>query len=134
MNTCSTSSVGNNLEMVGKVHYCTENEVPAVHTNGVLKTFTKIKLLKLLPLGILINKDSMASILSLNDVSSIPGVHIIVDSSKEIYIIVDNGKIVKFKECCYGINYHAVGSYHYAESKNTVNNYTMVQTDKGKKS
>ena len=68
--------------MVRTLHYYTEDEILAVHTNGDLKTFAKITPLKLLPVDIHINEYSMANILLSKDVSFIPGVHITMDSSK----------------------------------------------------
>ena len=68
--------------MVQTLHYYTEYEILAVHTNGDLKTFAKIAPLKILPVDIHIKEYSMASILLSKDVSFIPGVHITMDSSK----------------------------------------------------
>ena len=45
------------------------------------------------------NPDSMANILLIKDVASVPGVHISMDSSKERSIIVKyNNQIIKFQE------------------------------------
>ena len=71
----------------------------------------------------------MKNILSLKDVTSIPGVQITMDSYKERAIVVEHGdKTIKFKALCDGIYYHDVGSDNSTISKNTVNDYTMVQT------
>ena len=133
LDTFSNYSVGYNLDIFGTIHNFTEDEILEVHTNGGLKAFTNIETLKLFPLDIHIIKYYMEKNLSLKDIESISGVHIKIDLPKEGAIIVERGeKIIKFKECRDGIYYHAVGSDNPNKSKNTVNNYTMVQTDKGK--
>ena len=92
LDTCSTYSVENNIYMVVTVCNCTRDEVLVVHTNGGFNTFTKIAPLNILPLDIHINEDSMADILSLKDVASIPGVHIMMYSSKERDINFEHGE------------------------------------------
>ena len=63
-----------------------------MHTNGGLKTFTKIAPLKLISLGVHIKEYSTAKFSSLKDVTSIPSVYIAMESSKERAIIVENGE------------------------------------------
>ena len=58
-----------------------------------------------------------------------------MESPLEITIIIEHGeKIIIFKECHNGLYYHVVGSDNSTKYNNTVNNYTIVQTIKGKKS
>ena len=54
-----------------------------------------------------LNPDSMANIIEIKNVDSIPGVHISMDSRKERVIIVEyQNQIIKFQECCDGLYYY----------------------------
>jgi hypothetical protein len=106
LDTCSTSNVSNNLEMVGDVRNCSADERLTVHTNGGTKIFGKIAPLKLLPLEVHFNRESMATILSLKSVADIPNVRISMDTQKERAISVFFGdKLFKFVECKDGLYY-----------------------------
>ena len=65
--------------MVRTLHYYTEDEILAVHTNVDLKTFANITPLKLLLVDIHINEYYMANIISRKYVVSTPYVHIKID-------------------------------------------------------
>ena len=98
LDTCSTSSVVNNLDMVVTVNNCTEYEILVENTNCGWKTLAKISHLKLLPLDIHINKYYIENILSLKDVASIPVINIKMYSYKERAIIVEHGdKLLNLK-------------------------------------
>ena len=57
-----------------------------------------------LPMEVNFNPDTMAKILAIMDVVSIPGVHISVDSRKEHAIILEyNNQIIKFQGCHDGL-------------------------------
>ena len=88
LDTCSTSNVSNNLDMVGDVRDCSTAERLTVHTNGGTKIFGKIAPLKLFPLDVHFNRESMATILSLKSVADIPDVRIFMDTLKERAISV----------------------------------------------
>ena len=83
-------SVGNNIDIIGKIHNCTEDEILLVFTNGGSNNLTKIVPLKNLPLDIQIYEYYMENILSLKGVAYISGVHITMYSNKERYIIADH--------------------------------------------
>ena len=50
-------------------------------TNGRNKTFKKKGVLKLLPIPVHFEEDSLATVLSLKDVANIKGVHVTMDTS-----------------------------------------------------
>ena len=54
------------------------------------------------------NQNSMATILSFNEVTDIPGVRINTDTNQECVVTVtpQNGKYVKLKECKSGIYFY----------------------------
>ena len=74
--------------MIGNIHDCTSDETFTVYKNGGSKNFIHITLFKFLPMEVHLNPYSMANILSIKDVYSIPGLHISMDSRKEHVIIV----------------------------------------------
>jgi hypothetical protein len=126
LDTCSTSSVCRNADLVSAIRPCKDSECLTVYTNGGSKSFDQIGMLKALPLPVHFNADSMANILAIKDVASIPGVRLTMDSSKERAIIVEYGdELLKFDECQDGL-------YFYDTNKNkpkpAVTNYSMLQT------
>ena len=126
LDTCSTCSVSNNRDFLGPISKCTPDNVLMVFTNGGSKTFDETALLKLLPMTIHHNPDSMATILSVKDVGNIPGVQITMDTLKEKAIIVKHdNNIFKFKECKDGL-------YYYDTAQDKVNydvtNYSFLET------
>ena len=98
-----------------------------VETNGGSKNFTQMAPFKFLPMEVHFNIESMANILLIKDVASIPGVHISVYSRKERAIIVEyNNQIIKFQE-------FRDEFYHYdAANKfiSRVNSYSFLRTVK----
>ena len=63
--------------------------------------------LKFLPMEVHFNPDSLANILSINNISSIPVVHIIMDLRKKRVIIVEyQNQMIKFLECRDGLYYY----------------------------
>ena len=88
LDPCSTSSVGCNADLIGPIRDCTKDEFLTVYTNGGQKSFRQVATLKLHPLDIYYNKNSMVNILSLKDVASIPGIIIIMNSTVERAILV----------------------------------------------
>ena len=107
LDTCSTASVGCNRALFVSLHPCPENDCLTVFTNGGQKTFDEIGDLKMLPLKMHFNEDSMANILCLKDVANIEGVQITMDSLKERAMLVHHkGQCYKFKECSEGLYYY----------------------------
>ena len=75
--------------MVGNIRDCTSYETFTVYTNGGSNTFTHIAPFKFLRMELHFNPDSMANIITIKDFYSIPGVHISMDSRKELAISVE---------------------------------------------
>ena len=68
-----------------------------VYANGGSKTFTQIATFEFLPMEVHFSLYSMANIIVIKDVASIPGVHISMDSRKEPAIIVEyENKMINF--------------------------------------
>jgi len=87
--------------MVEDIRSCGSDKELVIYMNGGSKTFDKVSPLKLFHLDIYFNTESMANILSLKDVVSIPGVRISMDSTVERAITVEHEvRTLKFKECC----------------------------------
>ena len=84
-----TSSVCNTEEMIGNIRNWTSDETLMMYTNGGSNTFTHIAPFKFLPVEVHFNLYSMAKIIVIKDVASIPGAHISMDSRKEPAIIVE---------------------------------------------
>ena len=138
LDTCSTNSVSNDTSMVTNIVNCDKKNVLTLATNGGHKTFLKQADLKLFPMKVHFNKNSMATILSFKQVADLPGVIITTDTSKERSMIVTlkDGTVFKFKECASGLYYFDTdkSSDEVAIVNNTRSNvteYTMLQTVKG---
>ena len=107
--------------MIGNIRDCTSDETLTVYTNGNFQV---------LPMVSHFNSGSMANILAIKDVASIPGVHINMDSRKERAIIVEyNNHIIKFQECCYGLYYYDTVNKFISH----INSYSFLSTAKDNK-
>ena len=71
-----------NTNNVEDIFACKKHERLTVSTNGGLISFDKKSTLKLLPMKVHFDKDSMATILSFKEVADIPGVRITTDTEK----------------------------------------------------
>ena len=69
LDTCATNSVSNNTALVKDIVSCKQRERLTVSTNGGLISFDKNSTLKLLPMKVHFNKNSMAAILSFKEVT-----------------------------------------------------------------
>ena len=79
LGTCATNSVSNNTAPVTDIVACKQHEILTVSTNGGLISFYKNSTLKLLPMKVHFNKDSIATIISFKEVADILGVKITTD-------------------------------------------------------
>ena len=117
-----------NTELVTDIKTCKTNDILTVTTQGGTKNFNEEVDLKLLPLKVHVKKKSLANILSLKDVSSIPGVRVTMYTFKEHAIPVDyKGKMLKFEECGAGLCFLDMDEL-LNHSKESVNYYNFVQT------
>jgi len=105
LDTCFTNSVSNNREMVGDIQKCDPHDTLTAHTNRRVKVFGKYATLRIMPIRTHFNKDSLAMILALKDIASIPGTKVTMDTSLEQAILVTmaDGTIFKFVECASGL-------------------------------
>ena len=69
LDTCSKDSIDSNAELVPDIQDCTHDNNLTVITNGGSQTFDKIASLKIFPLYIHLNYDSMANILASKEFS-----------------------------------------------------------------
>ena len=108
LDTCETNSVSNNTVLVTDIVVCKQHERIIVSTNGGLISFDKKSALKLLPMKVHFNKNSMANILSFKEVADILGVRITPDTKQERLVIVylGNGRTFRFKDCKSGIYFY----------------------------
>ena len=102
INKCSENS-----SLTKNVQNCNAEEKLLMLTNGGHLCFNQTGELLLLPLTFHINESSMANIIYFAKGSSISGVHIKMDTSKEKVINVHTkcGKIINFKSYAEGIFY-----------------------------
>ena len=108
LDTCAINSVSNNTSLVKDIVARKQHERLTVSTNGGLISFDKKSTLKLLPMKVHFNKNSMATILYFKKVADIPVVRITTDTEKKIAMTVSlgNGRTLKSKECESGLYFH----------------------------
>ena len=83
--------------MIVNISDCTSDETLTVYTNVDSKTLTYIAPFKFLPMELYFNTDSIAHIIVIKYVDSIPGVKIRMDSWKERATFVEyHHQIIKF--------------------------------------
>ena len=84
-----------------------DTEILTVTMNGGSKTFTFRKGLKIFPIHVHYNPESMATILSLKDVANITVATVFMDTEKDraIFVEINDGKIFKVFECVSGSYY-----------------------------
>jgi len=83
LDTCTTNSVSNNREMVRDIQKCNPHDTLTVHTNGGVKVFGEYATLRIMSIKVHFNEDSLATILALKDVASIPRTKVTTDTSFE---------------------------------------------------
>ena len=106
LDTCSTASVFCNHNLVGDLVVCSEDEELMIRTNGGSKCFDLKSKMKLFPIEVHFNSESMANILSLKDVAEMKGARVTMDTLKGREIVVH------FNEQAYHFAEHAEGLYY----------------------
>ena len=98
LDTCSTHSVSNNKMLVRDIVDCTKAEFLTVSTNRGNRTFRKRAFLKLIPIQVHFEEDSLTTVFSLKDIANIKGFYVTMDTRAEKYISIHlgNGKVLKF--------------------------------------
>jgi hypothetical protein len=133
LDTCSTVSVACNQDLVTNIRDCASEECLTVHTNGGSQFFNRMGMLMVMPIPVHFNPDSMANILSMKDVVSLPGVTVTMDSSKERALLVSFGTSeLKFTECSEGLYFYDVNNIN--KPKALLTNYSLLETVEDNKS
>ena len=129
LDTCSTDSVVNNLSFVTDIRDCNEQETLKIHTNGGALAFTKLGILKFLPLSVHVNESSMANILAVSDVAAIDGVRLTMDSEQEksISVHLPDGMVYSFLQNDDGL-YFFDTSNPGNHIKSSSNHYSFLST------
>ena len=131
LDTCSTASVAKTHSLVKNITTCSPNDVLTVHTNGGQKSFLSTAELKLFPLCVHFNADSMANILSLKDIASLSDVRIRIDTDQDCAIFVELGdKMWQFSECRDGLYYYDTAQNLNEENKSkaAITHYSNLST------
>ena len=134
LDTCSTASVAGNKELVTDIKPCDVDDELVLATNGGGMTYNHIASLKLFPVRVHYNPDSIATILALKDVASIPGCYITMDTrvAREMRVTFEDGKTYLFKECGDGLYFYNTADNAGVDEDNsinpTVNSYSFLQT------
>ena len=133
LDTCSTASVAGNSNLVTDIKHCENENELYVATNGGGMVYTSEAKLKLFPLVVHYNPNSIATILSIKDVASLPGCYMTMDTrqAREIVVSFEDGKpSYTFKECADGLYYYDTSND--TSSSNSINAkvtpYMFLQT------
>jgi hypothetical protein len=132
LDTCSTASVACNRDLLGTIHKCSPDDSLTIYTNGGSQHFDSKGILKMLPVTVHFNQKSMANILSMKDVVSLPNVKVTMDSSQERALLVEfEGEIFKFEECDNGLYFY--DTIVPSKSKLVSTPYSFLETVKDNK-
>ena len=78
---------------------CVNDDCLTIYTNGGSQLFKKTGTLKLFPMSVHYNGESMENILSMKDIVSLQGVQVNFDSLKEYAMLVNyKDEVYRFKE------------------------------------
>ena len=76
LDTCSTSDVAKNPNIVKNIRECTPEERLTAYCNGGAQLYNLIVTLNIFPIEVHFKKDSMANIVSMKSVSEIKGARV----------------------------------------------------------
>lgn len=100
LNTGSTISVSCNTDLVKSIVPCKPGGGITVITNSSFQSFNHEAELKILPIKVHYNPDSLANILSLSNVANLLGAKVTMDTSVEHAILLHyDNQVYKFQEC-----------------------------------
>ena len=139
LDTCSTASVAGNPQLVTNIRDCDEEQELYISTNGGSMKYNQVADLNMFPIPVHYNPDSIATILALKDIASVPGCYLTMDTRKAREITVsfeDDRSTFVFKECRDGLYFFdtAVDSQDNFDSKKSLNPYMFLQTVESNKS
>ena len=133
LDTCSTASVSGNPNLVSNIRPCDPDDGIHIATNGGGMEYDSIADLDLFPVPVHYNPDSIATILALKDVASIPGCYLTMDTRVARQIVVcfeEKGDVYTFNECADGLYYYDTDAHADCNptSNEAVNPYLFLQT------
>ena len=132
LDTCSTASVFCNSMLVNDLVVCSEDEELMIQTNGGGQSFDLKSTMKLFPIDVHFNSESMANILSLKDVAEMEGARITMDTLEERAITVHfQGNAYRFMEHKEGLYYLDINDI---KSNTKVSPYSFLGSVKDNKS
>ena len=88
LDSCSTDSVCCNVDLLKGLRNCTLNEMLHIITNSGFLKYKIMGSLKMFPMAVHYNEDSIANTISLHQGSFLRGVRITMDTNVEKYMIV----------------------------------------------
>ena len=129
VDTCSMCDVANNPDIVSNIRDCTADEKLTAYTNGGAQSYDKLATVNILPVTVHFKQASMANIVCMKTITSIPGARVRMDSRNSTSFILEltDGKTYEFKQYKNGLYFLDV-----QEATNKPNstflNYTLLQT------
>ena len=133
LDSCSTDNVFNNGDMIGDIVGCTDDECLLMNANGGTMDYTLKSTLKMFPLPVYYNENSIANVISLFDLIQIDGIEITLDSKKAYgFNVVYGGKLYYFAPFENGLYYfdtrEEARSVENTNTNTDVSSYSLLQT------
>ena len=132
LDSCSTNTVFNNCSFLQSIVACGDEDSLTMRSNGGSLDYYLKSTLKMFPLEVHFNENSMANIISLFDLINVPGVIITMDTRK------DSGFNVTFGDKLYQFTPFENGLYYFDtrtgprsvcdKTKSDVSTYSLLQT------
>lgn len=134
----STDTVFCSCNFLKDIIACTDEESLDLTSNsgGAMEYYLKSEM-KIFPISVFYNEDSLANIISLFNLIKAPGVHIHMDSSIDYgFKVTYDGKIYHFKPFDTGLYYYdttdtpvlAADNTSLVKNNNVVSSYSFIQT------
>ena len=113
LDTCSTNSVFNSSKFLKEIVVCSEDKNLTIFLNGGKQEYFLKSQMKLFPIAVNYNEESITNILSLKDLLNVDGLQVTMDSLKEKALVVTYNKF------SYKFHQHASGFYYYDMNKDS---------------
>ena len=124
LDTASTVSVSNNPALVHDIQPC-RDDVLTIVTGGGTHTFDQKEVFNLLHIAAHFDLSSLANIISMKDVASLPGARVTMDSTINRAIVLHyNGTQFVFQECADGLYFLDASQANRNHSNHSVNHYS----------
>jgi len=129
----STNSCFRNKAYVKDIHQVADSEKLKLFSTGGTTYFEKQGTCNVIPIKVWFDENSLANILSMNEVANIDGVSITMDTSIDNAIIVNfpDGHSFRFEQINDGL--YAYNPVSEIKSNNTITNYSFASTVKANK-